>query len=524
MQTLLINICDDSQMQNDIDKDRDTDRINVSTLNELKEYLKSNNINSKEYACLIEPIYFDYEYSSQTKEEFDKNVDQIITYLKNDSVECAIYFEDYTLDAVIEYLDKFSKYKDLKYLINENHYKPVTYKELVIINNYVNLIANYVKRFNFSPFEQTLFLTDLIKELKYKKYPSTNQSISRDLIEIIRNDFIVCEGYANIFKAVLDKLGIGSVVSLYYHDEIKNIPENQRNNGHATVSAFIDDDKYNIHHQYAYDLTWGSNDGTDSYLENYKYIAIPKELDNKIKNLIKGYDGKFMFLKNESEIIKDRIDEFKTLIDLNGPDFILNNVYLKLVEKISPYGIKPGAKSFDLFLKEKETDFLNLTYEQKHNYLLEYYNLYIKNHINEIPISVFIEALYNVKRVENSINKEKYSESFNNIKEIVFNRTKFLESIKTANSIKDVDLKQVSKEEVLLSAIFGKELYPKWYEQEYNKALTNIINKNKELYGNDLESRNLIARDQKMMHLLSAFRKASGEDTLNPVKKGRTIK
>ena len=115
-----------------------------------------------------------------------------------------------------------------------------------------------IKRTNLSPFEQSIYAYDIVKNRKYKKC-DYNLRTSRDLDKILIGDTIVCVGYSNFLNAILKCLNI------------KAIPLIDIRRRHQCNLVYIKDSKYGIDGIYMFDPTGDRkrNDNND-YISNYK--------------------------------------------------------------------------------------------------------------------------------------------------------------------------------------------------------------------------------------------------------------
>lgn len=510
MLELKLRICGDAKIYNQVDELEDrNDHVNVSDLSDVIKYVYDNNIDINNCSVEIESI----DQNCQ-----QKDIDSIISYFDNVYLNLPEFL---SIGSTKDYLDKYPYLKKYNVVIPGSNYHSISYDQLLEIDEYITKITNYVKRFNLSPFEQTIFVADLVRELKYKGPENEDDpSISRDLIEIIHNDYIVCAGYANIYKAVLDKLGITCAIKTYYHEDVTNIAEEDRNRAHDICEVLINDDKHDIHGPFAYDITGSATTDSVDLLKDYTLIAIPIELDQKIKYFRKHYDAFSETITNSKARIETNIARAIKMCEM-APILIETNYNMvkRGIEKLNEYRI---VQSIDEYAIEKGIEISKLEPVQKIYFLKDYYLNNIKSVIYEIPKSTFFKALYGVKRIEQSINNDKYGLYSDDMIQIIQDREKFLKSVRTAEKAEDIGIKPLSDEERLLQAIFGNE------DPEIDQAREELEESLKpffhfENYGDD-ELDTAFERDQEMMRILSVIRKATGENTENPVQKERKLK
>lgn len=216
--------------------------------------------------------------------------------------------------------------------------------------NYENILYSFLKPLkdkNYSPFEKYIYAYNISKKFKeYKKEESNKATESRNLYEILFNEYMVCVGYANMFSDLLNKLGIenktiGVDVVTYNNDELSF-------GGHRRVHVHLKDPKYNIDGYYISDPTW-DNDLTNDYY-NHAILTSNETLQTKnpLRSFIKSnyinVDELFQvtsigeFYEKVNYIINLKINNYyKKCKETNEkPDLKeeINNIYLTILDKI----------------------------------------------------------------------------------------------------------------------------------------------------------------------------------------------
>ena len=479
----------------------------VGNMRDLKSVIKSS---IKKVDKIIIDIAFDVD-----------RYRNMLEYMKDSAVLFAPF---YNIDEMLNYIKKNNLF-EYKFLFNANSYKPVKYQEIVKENNYINSIVEYINRFDLSQYEQTLFAADLIRELKYKHSNSEidnnieSQALSRDLYRLLEDDSIVCEGYANIYSAVLTKLGINNSVLFY-------TPTNAETaSGHASNLVVLDDKKYKLNGIYTYDLTWVSSKHKN-YLRNYNYLGLPIEYDSLAKREKYDLSNEANLIKSPIQLLEERIERAENLSELMAPTKIIEKS-LELVED-------SFHECYKKYIKNKE-EYKYKEYYNKYNNPLkgikEYFNIIKDKCISEISDKTFYEALYNVRRIENSIDKNKYLFDQREIDIIADKRHAFMTALRTKSGLKHaLDIKK-TKIQLLLDSIYNccdeDEI-----EEVLNKLRANVklykdadeqLCRNK-VYSDNTPKYDEIDLDAARMRLISVLRKVSVEDTTNPVLKRKKYK
>lgn len=310
-----------------------------------KEKIYSTNID-KDLEETFDPlIRYNYEkflYSYYKYEDFQK--DSVIIYfpIPEDKLYILKYLGENTkitlstkcnIKEILETLKKYNKHNKIQIEIDD---KVIFNQQLEKIgyfdrnqenfNNNIVVIPNAIKRVelpikqyieyekllysiikpakNLSPFEKYIYAYDIVK--RFKKYATPKKdnknadnlsdskyndiiSSSRDLYQILDNDYIVCVGFSNLLSDLLTKLGIDNIglsveVDLTAKKAMKqlNIPKDEwkkknpeekhklitnqqlyipKNDfvGHKRLLVNIKDDKYGIDGIYVSDPTWDND-------------------------------------------------------------------------------------------------------------------------------------------------------------------------------------------------------------------------------------------------------------------------
>ena len=135
--------------------------------------------------------------------------------------------------------------------------------------DFVKEISKNIITLNLSQFEAIIYTYDLVRDRIYKlECENEHFTKSRDLSEVLFDEACVCKGYSEIFKSILNSVGIDTQVTLIDSKENPNI-------GHARNSIKINDPKYNIDGYYYFDTTWDSKqkEGNNNFLYRYLYLA-----------------------------------------------------------------------------------------------------------------------------------------------------------------------------------------------------------------------------------------------------------
>ena len=276
-------------------------------------------------------------------------------------------------------------------------------------------LIKFIKLNNLSPYERFLAAYNIVKQFKKYRDCCENPDLSRKLKYILNNEYMVCVGYANLLKNLLDKLDIPSMYITLGIDNTECDEETDIGR-HARNIIKIDDVKYNIHGIYTSDATWDNDMENDLYHHHALTFQRKKEL-SKLETLEKE---DLLLDFNNFDDFNDKINyylrrEINNSHKLKYKDKIIY-AYRNLFNDILKILIQIDySKYHELYNKYKY--FLNLDYnnleliniEKKYSeFLMEYANYIIPLSNNEINNRVTIEALKTVKIKIGGYSKRKY--------------------------------------------------------------------------------------------------------------------
>lgn len=424
--------------------DEEIQKAEENLVAELDE--KYNSILNHNYE--IDRINFDSGY--MTLEEIRTAINLVKNNVKEINLSCL------TLDEITKVLSLIDISDDVKLVTRYNYHDTCNKSELSELTNYLNRIKEYVNRYGLSPLEICIFVNDLIREREFnavedeisdydnlskEEYNEAffNSSKSRSLFRIFKSDKIVCAGFSMLYSAILELFDIKS-------ERVSYMPLDEEPFGHMANYVYLDDNQYNVKGIFEIDTTWGrKKDGDNNYdyqksINNYFHFARPIIEANAIKAHYKLGDNKS---KSTIDQLRARINRLNHQIDLGAPDMILSGT----LELISHSMEDINAKFKDnLFDKELNivNDYLNMMINhEKYDIegLKKVFPFVLRkvyaSHLNPIA---FKSALYQVKLVEHSIDKDKYPVTVKDLNEAFKSRMD-------------------SKETQLLSTIFGTKLF-----------------------------------------------------------------
>ena len=376
----------------------------------------------KNFDNLIDSVeYINFTMCHDHKEEVIKNNPIVLTK----KIVLPELIDINEKDKILELMEKYKDNCDNTYVSligNANHVSiSECYKTLKTIEKQVEKI----KKLGLSPMENIMYIYDLVRNRIYKlEDENESQYKSRDLIEVLSGDKIVCTGYANIFCAYLTCLGI--------NNEIVGLEGKTEKEGHSRSVAYVKDPKYDIDGVYYFDPTWDSRkkDEDNKYLYRYIFFAKTRTYMEDIEE---------HSLKDERfDYYPDLAERFEDALNKNNMEKSL--LYGKSVNYMA--GLlgeeKIGACTYIFPFEPKYGTYTNKEMGDKVRKMVEKFN-------KEIPGETMLKVLNNVRNVQYLENPEWYQNTLND-----YYRTYLISDWKFRQ-------RHLDEAERLLMVIFGDE-------------------------------------------------------------------
>lgn len=258
----------------------------------------------------------------RVKVTYNGNIDELIS--KINSIEdlnskVVIYIPNEIND--INHLNRLKEtYPDKEIVTSWNN-------ELSFIDDVISAVymIDYYKSViddTLSPLEKVTMAYDIVKSHYYKEYSRKHTMKSRNITEMVNNDYIVCRGYVNIFNRLLREMKVNVLeLSLSLKTGANVII------GHSRSIVRLTDEKYGIDGYFVFDPTWDSSDKEHYYQFNEKYAEYNKgKKDNyeKADSLV-SYNYFLVPLQSYESKFSNSHDEKITLQDNTKLDSKLTN-------------------------------------------------------------------------------------------------------------------------------------------------------------------------------------------------------
>ena len=309
----------------------------------------------------------------------DKTLENLEKYFPS---TCVIDITNKNDDEIIAFLTENNFSNKIKFIGKYTSYDQLSSGELLDMYKTIYTIKNKINEYNFTPLEKVIYIYD---EVRKKPYKDTKKSMgaSRNLNEILSNDSIVCEGYANIIQALCTALDIKCEKTYW-------IPK-EGIIGHASNLVYINDEYYDVHGFYCIDATATNSGVFSNYLERYDTFLVPLDYITKLYDRQHNYNR----LNNSDDSIKNSYERTKKFIELNAPKEIVVECITYLIEKMKNiYTIIGDNDKIDECNKALSSN--GISFEMCDSIYNEYKKL---SKISPDDISI-TKAIYKVKRIE----------------------------------------------------------------------------------------------------------------------------
>lgn len=261
-------------------------KLRDDTLNQDKLNKIINQIKEKAQKAIITI----YNYLDPSKTTILDKDTKIIYDLTNLSILDELHFlKSFPLSNQFLFIDKY------------NELEEKSYPELIKAYDIILKAEAIFRKFNLSNAEYIFLVYDLVR---FRKPLKGKKAISRDLVNVLNSEEIVCLGYINIFNALLELLGI-------YSEKLEWNPKDVNDlKGHVDSVVYLNDTKYNIHCLNAFDPSWDISIYQNDICQfSFIPLALDKfHKDNSNLNLING--SKYNLLKYKLERMK-AIDDLR---------------------------------------------------------------------------------------------------------------------------------------------------------------------------------------------------------------------
>lgn len=469
----------------------------LTDINELFEKMTTDyELIRENFQEAYQELTMDIKEIQQARQYLKQHIDKNDAYYKELFDNCEFILIDGSYEEMLEYLKNNPCLRNKKIIINENldlndeniSYIETTFKEFgnvyvgtdgndnpvklsdfIKTKNIIDKLVKRVKKFNFSPMEQIMYVYDLVRDRVYtKENDNEDYAVSRDLTNILLGDKIVCVGYAHLFDVLLKKIGLKTRLYKIYNPNTKI--------GHVRNIVYIDDDKYKVKGVYFFDTTWDSKKNDNIHLYSYRFFANTKTeieeynsdeyLDRTLPEVNEDF---FLDFITKLNTIGLNMSDSKQIDDINKISRLIDNKTLIDKTIFSPY--------YDSIPEQLKKEF------NKENIIsnLERYDELFNN---PISADTLLKVLYEVRKNEYYEDPINYPFNVDNFFSIVVNSNWIFddENSKIFGAILGIDYGKKCRELIqknMIKYIVNNDLDLKIEQIKLAKTLRNIYEKKK---------------------------------------------
>ena len=266
----------------------------------------------------------------------------------------------------------------------------------------LNLMAKEVNKPEYSPLEKFVAAFNIDKQFKEYRESPNHPSESRSLSKILDNEYMVCVGYGNLLRELLDRAGIGNMkyrttVDTSYDDGFSEEGKPIKYEGHDRTLVYIDDPKYNIHGTYVSDPTWDNDLDRDLY--NHALMSIDKT--GMEKRLMPADKNEFLFNARDEKEWSEKLIFYLNRgvnLDLGDKERTIENVKKStiiqsslLVMDIMDYFEKLNPEVYKRF-KDKRPNSLYASIEEYDEFFKKVGKVVVSMVGKDIPLETIVKA------------------------------------------------------------------------------------------------------------------------------------
>ena len=353
-----------------------------------------------------------------------EDIKESIRLVKDKAKTIDLY--NFSLDEITDIVNTIDINDDVELKTRFNYRDTCSKSELKELIDYLNNIKNYITRFDLSPLETCIFVHDLLREREYNendhelefhegmtpeemKELMDNQADSRSIMRVFKSDKIVCAGFSNLYSAILELVGIKSVNLTYLP-----IDEKVDNKGHMSNVVYLNDDEYGIQGLFEIDTTWGrikNKDSSYNYqksINNYGHFLRPMLEAKKIK---RSKNLELYTPELALNAFEPCIKRIESLLKLQAPMSVMETAVRLLKNRCLTINNDLGCNFFEkelILLDDLLSRYNTVDKPSYDDFMQVFRRIYTKAYYPNINPFAFRDALYNVKMIEHSIDKDKY--------------------------------------------------------------------------------------------------------------------
>ena len=203
----------------------------------------------------------------------------------------------------------------------------MSFSKVVQGNKLIHEVAQEVKRLKLTPFEAVVYIHNICTQLRYidnnkisdssnliEAFTSTlkymvGSTVSRTLPDMVEKGYIVCVGYASLFKAICDELQMPGLKASLNACTVEQGLFFKQVEGHANNIVEITDPKYGIKGTYMEDTCWDSEKPSKYKNKTMAFCLYPVEDMQNLKQMRIVFEGDTMSQQEYTSVVVTEGDE-----------------------------------------------------------------------------------------------------------------------------------------------------------------------------------------------------------------------
>lgn len=273
----------------------------------------------------------------------DENILSIISTLQDNKLKA----NDITVAALDEERrytpDEWKQFKLVSELLKkenvsfgfEDMAKTWTIDEAENANNQISEISSKIKQREFSPYEKLLSAYFTVTSRPYiAEDENDHYSQSRSIYGVLNSEKIVCVGFSELFKAIIEDVGDENIKLFKNHVKVLD-DDSTAAEGHQNLIVYLKDEKYGIDGYFYLDPTWDCAEvkGRIGFLNHF---MVPLEDISKMKSQILDPNAAYRHSTDKVQPEKTKTEKKQTLFNkplqeglkFAGTDLIFSKEFL----------------------------------------------------------------------------------------------------------------------------------------------------------------------------------------------------
>ncbi len=301
-------------------------------------------------------------------EDFTERIKDIIKNLTDEQI--SLNDISVVVDNNLNYTytnDEWKKIEDINQIFEKENisfgfddvFNTFSIEQVRTANKKIESTANKLRDNNFSPYEKLMAAYLKVSSKKYvSEKDNEDPAMSRSVYGVLNSNNVVCIGYANWLKAIIDAVGDENIK--VYPNFVQCAKDNNTfDDMHANVVVYVKDEKYGIDGYYYCDPTWDCAQEDDTS-KKLSFFMLPLEDVKKLPIRIRGINVSLVGNTNSSMGAKPK----RKLFNEKDPEAI----------SFSEDGILPCPnfladllKRYPTLIKEIPNAYCNYVLQHKYN-------------------------------------------------------------------------------------------------------------------------------------------------------------